>query len=157
MYMYMCMCTLPSLPLSFPSLPLPPAPFFPTSPFCLPLVPLSLSLPPFLLPSLYLSPSLPPLSLSSSFSPSVSPSLPPSLPLPSSFPYSVSPPPSLPLSLPPSSSGIIPWSPRVQEMLDICMSSVQQTKTSVRTPLVSLLLRGTAHATYMHTCTCTCT
>lgn len=39
-------------------------------------------------------------------------------------------------------TGIIPWGPRVQEIGDIGRSAIQQIRTSVRTPLVSLLLRG---------------
>ena len=39
-------------------------------------------------------------------------------------------------------TGIIPWGPEVQELLDVGKTVVDQTKESVRTPLVSILLRG---------------
>lgn len=41
------------------------------------------------------------------------------------------------------STGIIPWGHQVQEVLDLGKAVVQQTMESVRTPLVSVLLRGT--------------
>lgn len=39
-------------------------------------------------------------------------------------------------------NGIIPWGPQIQEIADIGRTAIQQIRTSVRTPLVSLLLRG---------------
>ena len=41
-------------------------------------------------------------------------------------------------------SGIIPWGPRVEEILELGKAAVSQVFESQRTPLVSILLRGNA-------------
>ena len=44
--------------------------------------------------------------------------------------------------LAPPHPGIIPWTERVQDILDLGKAVVRQTRESQRSPLVSLLLRG---------------
>ena len=47
-------------------------------------------------------------------------------------------------------SGIIPWGDNVGEIEEMGRTAIQQIRTSVRTPLVSLLLRGSYKLHVLH-------